>query len=219
MKKTIRAAALLTCAAVCLSACTKYSTYADGVNQNTKAVARAREEIARVVLSKLLDNFDKASMDQAADRAKAPLATFQYTDSSGPHTNTIYTPPSDPALMAYMAGAGRAAVLREAVPLVHALIDGMSQDLKGPVTPEDVLLRIAQDGATMVTMGAMYGLGKAAIKSAQGNMTSNISNGGSVSTDGAEGKSEYNPTTDNSVKSEAPKTEAPKTEAPKTEAP
>lgn len=202
MFKGITTLTLIT--ALLMSGCTKYSTYTDGVAKNTKYVAKSRQVIAEKVMDKLLANFDAAYAKSAAKAAEAPLVKFEYTDTQGKHTNTVYHPPPDPAVQLYMAGAGRAAVIREAVPLVHALIDNMAQEIKGPVTPEDVLYRIAQDGAAMVTMGAMYGITKEAVKAVQGNITSNISNGGAVSTDGASGASEYKPTTDNSIKSESP---------------
>ena len=167
-----------------LSGCARYQDYSQAVVDSNEHVATARTQIAKDVVNVILSKFDQADRLGRNTDSRKPMVTFEYTDAEGNyHTNTVYHTPQDPGIAIFMKGAARAMVIRETVPLVEALIKDMSQRVSKPVTAEDILYRIAEDGALIVTMGTMYGMTKSLIDNVRSNISASSESGSTVSID------------------------------------
>lgn len=184
--------------------CARYQDYSRAVAESNETASTARVKIAKEVVGIIITKFDEAIQAESLKKAgeQAPMVTFEYTDYEGvTHSNTVYHPPPDPSTALIMKGLARAMVIRETVPLVEALIKDMTQKVQKPITVEDILYRIADEGALLVTMGAMYGVTKAAVKAVRSDINAYSSDGGQVSIDNG-GPSDNAYTQDNSVKTE-----------------
>lgn len=184
------------------TACSRYQDYSRSVAESNESSAQGRLKIAKEVVGIIITKFDEAMNAKLLKDAgeKAPMVTFQYTDFEGvTHTNTVYHAPPDPSMSFLTRGLAKSMVIRETVPLVEALIDDMVQEVKKPVTVEDILYRIAEEGGLIVTMGAMYGMTKAMISGVQSNINASASEGGNVSINN-QGPSDSTYDQDNSVK-------------------